>query len=161
MRKLFIVVAKFMGFWMFYSAFWGFTHVGLYLDMLVSLSDNTNSILWSLAGMVLSMASSFILGWLLLIKTEWLADKLKISEGNDLPVLNADSVLKTGIKLIGIHVAVFAIPKFVSSFYYYQFNFAFVAKLFAFFVSMGLGIFLAVKTEKVIKVISGNEGKAG
>ncbi|MEA2082171.1 MAG: hypothetical protein U9O97_05485 [Elusimicrobiota bacterium] len=131
MRKLFIIVAKFMGLWIIYSVLFLFLHTGLYLDMLVGMPKNATSIYWSLAGMGVNAIGLVILAWLLLLKTEWLADKFKIKEGDNLPAFNADSALRIGIKLIGIHLAVFALSKIS----YYRFNFAFVSSCLVFFPS--------------------------
>ncbi|MDO9513264.1 MAG: hypothetical protein Q7J59_01465, partial [Elusimicrobiota bacterium] len=125
MRKLFIVVAKFMGFWMFYTAVNAVIQLVFYLSVFRDLSNapNAKEVVGTFVFLAVSALFSLVLSWLLIIKTAWLADKFKIDDTDNLPEVNAAAILSTGIKLIGIYIAVFAISKFAESLGYFRFDF--------------------------------------
>ena len=62
----------------------------------------------------LSMIATFLLtlavAWLLLFRTEWLADKLKLPEHDDHPPLSADAILHVGARLLGLFVIIQTVP---------------------------------------------------
>ncbi len=156
MRKLFIVVAKLMGLWQLYSAIIITIQSSFYLSSSIQLSTVDKEIFLTLGLWVLNTAFVFILAWLLIVKTEWLADKFNINDRDDSPSFNAESALQIGIKLIGVYVAVLAMPQFMRRLRYYSVSVDVTLFLCigAFFLRLGLGFFLALKTEMIIKFIS-------
>ncbi len=106
MRKLFIVVAKLMGFWQLFLMVIFLIQVGINLDSLLAAARAPGSSVqyffeFTLSSSIVSIILSFGLSWFLLIKTGWLADKFKIKERDNLPAFNADRVLRGDIHRMG------------------------------------------------------------
>lgn len=64
-------------------------------------------------GMVATLVLTFGVAWLLLFRTDWLADKLAVPELDVQPSLSPESILHVGARLIGLYVVIQAGPALV------------------------------------------------
>jgi len=101
MRNLFIVAAKIIGLLQFCAAFKYFIvfdkqRLGYWRDALGVLIENSSALF------------VFALAYVLVVKTEWLADKvgLREKENSELPVPSRGDLLAVGLKLIGVYMGV-------------------------------------------------------
>ena len=103
MRRLFIVLAKIIG---LLQVYWGLTYffsiVIFIRNMGQMASSGADSSMSQVLGILLYAVLAFGTAWLLLFKTEWLADKIKVESDNELPSLSQDVVLNVGVKIIGL-----------------------------------------------------------
>ena len=115
MRHVFIVIAKLIGlFQIYWSLTWTCSLFMLYGQMTAIESVAMRQIsMWSATVLGCATLLGFGLGWMLLVKTTWLADKLKIPADAPLPAVSDDAVLRVGVKLIGIYFLARAIPEIV------------------------------------------------
>jgi hypothetical protein len=110
MKKLFLVFAKLLGLYQLYTAVMG----AMQLTAMVSMSriDGTplTHLALGVAGLLLFVAVSLAIARILIVKTDWLAEKVGIRD--DAPVEGLEHVpaLAVGICLIGIFVTVQAVP---------------------------------------------------
>ena len=107
MKQLFIVLAKLMGLFMIYKVFLDAIQLGLLTSMTLEIKP-LSLLIYSLLYLSLSVGSA----WLLLARTDWIADKLKIQDGDKFKVPKASVILETGVKLIGLYISVYAIASF-------------------------------------------------
>jgi hypothetical protein len=63
--------------------------------------------------MVATLLLTFGVAWLLLFRTDWLADKLKVPEQEAQAPLSADAILHVGARLLGLFVIIQAVPVLV------------------------------------------------
>ncbi len=146
MRNLFLVLAKLAGLFQIYRVCVVAIHTGLMIattpqrDALPATLES--HLLLGLVGVGLP----FFMAWLLLTRTEWLANKLKIGKEGLSEELKDDVVLRTGTKLIGLYAAVTAFS---------------ARSLPAIPVKLVLGYLLAVKTDMVIGWITNKRVPAG
>jgi hypothetical protein len=167
MRRLFIVLAKIAGLLQLYWTLANFLQVGYPLfhmfEQSVAGVPNTYYI-----GMVLYFVLLFGMSWVLIARTEWLADRLKIREDGEICKIDAQSVLLVGVKLIGLYVLVSAIPRLANSLSQltlplfdeneYRSNLLHSLKYITpVLLQLALGFFLAFKPETVVKIISGKK----
>ena len=117
MRKLFVVLAKLVGFLLIYWTLANFMQVGFMIWVAAKEPDPAEAakVLIGLAGILVYIALSFVMVWLFLAKTDWLANKLKIGADDMAGEVKEDAVLRVGVRLIGIYVTVFAVPTFVGA----------------------------------------------
>lgn len=164
MRRLFLVLAKLVGLLQLYWALVGFMQMATIFAVFArGESSQVNQVLISLIGVVVYFALSLGMAWLLLARTEWLADKLRIQDDGQAEELGKHPVLLVGIKLIGIYVTVHAIPSFVRVLLesrqiwegqvdWYMWN-----KIVPTALELGLGLFLALKSDIVVDIITGKK----
>jgi len=111
MRKLFLTLAKLMGLLLIYRALVNFMQIGFAIGMLIrSEPTQIEQVAAGLVGLTLYVALSLAMAWVLLMKTDWLANKLRVEEDGTSLRLPDRSVLVTGTQLIGLFVLVNAIP---------------------------------------------------
>jgi hypothetical protein len=115
MRNLFVVVAKLFGLVQVYSAL---TSLGIAVGFATQVAGAEPTHIGQQVIINVTIISfysilSFGLAWLLLCRTEWLADRLAIQcDGTRVEMTGAD-ILHVGTKLIGIFVIVRALPDLV------------------------------------------------
>jgi hypothetical protein len=160
MRNLFLVLAKLFGVLQFCSALTSLVQIGSYF----ATSGGLSSILTSGNVAFLVETASFLVvwmgtAWLLLARTEWLADRLGIHDGPEITGLDREPLLVVGVTLIGIYLTVQAIPELAGELAelgargFSQINWRPWNRIFASVVRLGLGLFLTLKSAKVIEMI--------
>jgi hypothetical protein len=106
------------------------------------------------------------MAWLLLARTEWLADKLKIQDEARIENLDKHPILLVGVKLIGVYVAVRAIPSLARAMldarhiWEGQVGLQLWNKIIPAALQLGLGLFLALRSEKVVDIITNRKQPA-
>lgn len=179
MRNVFIVIAKLIGLLQLY---WGISYIAA-LSLAFSHMKNSQlptDISQGSAGMqalpMLGFALlTFGLAYLLMFCTDGLARILGIKENQDSDKLPINHILQAGVKLIGVYLVALAIPELFKSLSEWIFTVrqyssstgALYAQMFrtvaaqGFFSSiiptllkLALGIFLAVRTSAVIRLIA-------
>lgn len=167
MRKLFLVLAKLVGLLQVYWALVNFMQIGFTLSMIGrSESTHTGQIVVSLIGIGAYFILSLGMAWLLLARTEWLADRVRIQDETDIQGLDKHPVLLAGVKLIGVYVTVYAIPSLVHALldsqrlWEGQIGLQVWNKIIPAALQLGLGLFLALRSEKVVEVITKNKEPA-
>jgi hypothetical protein len=116
MRKIFIVLAKLIGLLQIY---WGLAYAAAITLVFGQISPMAASaggqFFIQLVGILVSGFLAFGMAWLLLARTEWLADRLGIEADEHPVVLSEVVVLKTGMKLLGAYFLTRAVPAVVRS----------------------------------------------
>ena len=129
MRQLFIPLSKAFGLYMIYTGLcYAFTVFPMIIYQLSSPEDPVMGMTMvkvfgigvpatgiSFAAV---LALTLIGAWVLLIKPEWLADRVNIPQSNSLPEFNALSLISVGIKLIGIFAIVQGVPILAQAIFY-------------------------------------------
>lgn len=123
MRTLFIAVGKVFGLLQVYA---GLTYVLLMLPLMhmvgqasftvgaVSVSTAPGSTLALTAtSMTAMLVLTFGVAWLLLFRADWLADRLKIPEKDELSPLNDAVILGVGVRLLGLFAIIQAAPDLI------------------------------------------------
>jgi hypothetical protein len=160
-RRLFIVLAKLLG---LMQIFWSIAYVCsliFFLQQVATLhlqgADDGSELLQS-AVVALGAALSFGIAWLLLSRTDWLADRLGIEPETGPTEIKEEVLLSTGVRLIGIYVAIQAIPGLVRVIAQEWFKRGAIEHFTAFLASrllpdalkLALGLFLVVRTASVL-----------
>ena len=161
MRRQFLVLAKLVGLLQLYWALDNFMRIGFTLSM-IGRSEPTQigQIAVSLIGIATYFALSLGMAGLLLARTEWLADKLKMADEPEIEGLDQPSVLLVGVTLIGVYVTVNAIPSLsrvlldARHVWDGQFGLQLCNKIIPATLQLGLGLFLAMKSEKAVALIT-------
>lgn len=123
MRNLFLVLAKLTGILQAYWALTSVVQIGVLVGTLLSWNQaigGTGRVLLALANAGVYLALALGGAWLLLMRTEWLADKLGIPAQDEPLGLQEKALLRAGVKLIGIYVLIHAIPAFVRTMFGYD-----------------------------------------
>jgi|GEM_PF-2360993 len=163
MRRLFIVLAKIFGLLQFYRALVNFVQIGAAIGTLLSngrVRYDGEPYIAGLIGVVMYFVISLGVAWILLMRTEWLANKLKVKEEGDFGEIKEGAILRTGAKLIGLYVMAYAIPTFVRNVLDYGaagtgvFGIFFWTKVIPATLQLALGIFLTIKTDVVLAFIA-------
>lgn len=158
MRRLFLVLTKLVGLLQVYWAFVNFMQIGFAISMMIhSEPTQIGQLLFGLIGVVLYFCLSLGMAWLLLARTDWIADKLKISDEGESGIPQDDVILRTGVKLIGLYVTVYAIPELAKAllesqvFISWQVGIHFWTKILPAAIQLGLGLFFTFKSSKVLE----------
>jgi len=117
MRKMFLVAAKLLGLMQLYS---------MLMSSLPFLAVSMNyaetyhpSPIQVLLGGASALVWTIFYGWfawLLLFRTDWLADRLKIrDEPGDDRAFDRQAVLPLGVTLIGLYVVIHALPSLITA----------------------------------------------
>jgi hypothetical protein len=165
MRRLFLVLAKLVGLLQLYWALAGFIQIGPIFTMLHAPSGpiQVEQILTNLIGIVLYFALSLGMAWLLLARTEWLADRLKVQDEGGVDGLDKHPMLLVGVKLIGVYVTVLAIPSLARALLNSwqilagQIGLRVWHGIIPSALQLGIGLFLALKSDKVVEIITKKE----
>jgi hypothetical protein len=107
MRKLFIVLVKVGG--LFVVLFY-FLATFSFLMAVVSYAEHGLKMLYAALGCIFMVLS---VGYLLLFKTERLADWLHVPDGDISKSIDYDKLLSIGIKLLGLYYTVFGLVSFL------------------------------------------------
>ena len=168
MRRLFIVLAKIIGLLQIY---WGLTYlssISLFISQLAVITSTEPAqpmqyVIQS-GGIVFFSLLCFGMAWLLLARTEWLADKLNVQEEGESRELKDDVILRVGIKLIGVYVTVYAIPALAKALSELAtFGLGYVksiglwTKILPATLQLVLGLFVMFRSDKVVDLVAGNK----
>ena len=172
MRRLFIVLAKLLGLLQIYWALVYFVQLGFWLGRLVRVpSPSLGQMVLEVVGIIVYTALSIGMAWLLIAKTDWLADKLKIdTETEESTDLKEDVILRCGVKFIGLFVAIYAVPAIVRALLrsgiFGIFDHGITSPAFSMVIwdfldvvlapalQLALGLFLALKSTKVVEMMT-------
>ncbi|NQT91574.1 MAG: hypothetical protein HQ559_02350 [Lentisphaerae bacterium] len=169
MRRIFIVSGKIIG---LLQIFWGLTYLSSISLFMSQMGRTEPSMARAMAIQIGGVAGyavlAFGMAWLLLARTEWLADKLKIPTDDHLPSLSDDVLLRAGIKLIGVYVLATAVPALaravaeVATFSAWQSYLGILmTRLVPAVFRVAIAILLAIRTDFVLRVISRGENTHG
>lgn len=112
MKQLFYVFAKLLGLFQLYTALIGAMQWVSMLTMIArSVPEPFTGMLLGAAGALVFLAVAFAAAWILIVKTEWLADKVGIRDDAPVAGLGHVPALAVGICLIGIFVTVQSLPE--------------------------------------------------
>ena len=181
MKNVFVVLAKLIG---LFQLYWGISYIAALSLSLSHMKNSQFSADVSQGGggmQVFPMLGfallTFGLAYLLMFCTDWLARMLGIKENQDSDKLPVNLLLPAGVKLIGVYLVALAIPEIFKSLSEWIFTVrqyssstgddALYAQMFrtvaaqGFFSSiipsllkLALGIFVAVRTSTVIRLIA-------
>jgi hypothetical protein len=124
MRTLFIAVGRVFG---LIQAYYGLAYVTSIIPALYMMqqasgdtagevgtrSFSGNTVILTTGSMIATLLLTFGVAWLLLFRTEWLANKLKIPEQNAQSSLTGETIFCVGARLLGIFVIIQAVPDLV------------------------------------------------
>ena len=116
MRSIFIAVSKVFGLIQVYEALLltvGMVSIihGLFYASFSGVADFGVTWLLGIGSVVLSFLIYLALAWLLIFKTEWLADKLGIPEQIGIDIPPRDQLLFIGIVLVGLYISVIGLAE--------------------------------------------------
>lgn len=115
MKNLFLVFAKLLGLVLLYLVLiTSFQIIGLFFW---ALGDHP-PVPQLAAGLLLSLLALFAslaAVWILLVRTEWLAGKLKLNTDAPLGAFTPDAALVVGLTLIGVYLAVRSLSQIVGA----------------------------------------------
>lgn len=169
MRRLFIVLAKLIGLLQVYWALTYLAHLALFLGQMSRMEPTeAGQTAIQVAGIVAFTVLAFGVAWLLLVRTEKLADLLKIPTDDPLPMLSDDVVLRAGMKLTGVYMVANSIPGLVSAicevgaYGTYLGPFApILTKVLPAALRLALGLLLAIRTGFVMDRLATGEKVSG
>jgi hypothetical protein len=165
MRNLFIVLAKVVGLLQIATVINYLQFQIGYINYIVGSEDWLYSLRSQLVNMVgYSMCMGLVLGfaWVLLFRTNWIANRLGIPEGEELSGPKQDSFLPIGIKLLGVYILVDAVPGFVwvmiepRAFNPDESAAHFWIRIVPSVLKLAFGLILVGKTSYVMELISGD-----
>jgi hypothetical protein len=103
---------------------------------------------------------TIIAAWLLIVKAEWLADKLDLPQSGAESPGAAKAILYAGIKLIGLYVIIQGVIAFVPGLFYLRHSPPFVIFVLSTIVPpllrIGIGLLLVLKTSFIYKTLEDN-----
>lgn len=157
MRRLFLVFAKLLGLLQIYSVI--MTPVQIWLFFTMPAPDGS-SLLINLIVASTCLVLAFGFAWLLLVRTEWLADKLGVQDATDVSDLERHPALSVGVQLLGIYFTVHVTPNLVRWILCCYNTWAlglmrdFWGEIIPDSVQLGLGVFLMLASDKVVAMIA-------
>ncbi len=124
MRTLFIAVGRVFG---LLQVYYGITYVTSMIPAIIVVQQATGdtniqmtahtfagtAVALTAGSMIATFLLSLVVAWLLLFRTEWLADKLKLPEYDDHPPLSADAIFHVGARLLGLFVIIQTAPDLI------------------------------------------------
>ena len=161
MRNIFIVAAKLLGLLQLFGAIAAFLQVAFTIPFYGGEQATQMQLILIIVGSVLFLVVNLALALILVFKTEWLANLLRIPADVNLAPLQKPQVLNLGAKLIGLYILLQGLPSFVRALFQIGSMQPFGAFMFSTIstpvVQIGLGLFLVLKTTKVVGLITQNK----
>jgi hypothetical protein len=160
MKKLFLVFAKLLGLVQLYATTVAALQMFAMVAMVLRGAINPFTAAVSLGGLVLYTGVALAIAWVLLKRTEWLADLVGIRDDAPIEGLERVPALIVGIALIGVFVTVRALPNLVGTLIGLRDQWAMaplrlVAKqMVPHLVQLALGLFLALKPAAIARRIA-------
>ena len=173
MRPLFIMICKVYGLMQVYA---GLTYVFTVLPILRALTappeidgagatmatafhGNMTSLTSISLGTMVTM--TFAMAWLLIFRTEWLADRLNIPTSDCAQSPSVNTLLVAGTKLIGLYVIVQGLPPFVEVLFQIRnllYSGIFMwSSVFLALTRLIIGGFLVMMTDPIVRFITREE----
>jgi len=165
MRRVFIVLAKLVGIILLYRWLIYFSSGLMYFSNISNFGSNQQSnIFLQIIGIVGSVLIGLGVGWVLVIKTCWLADKLGVKDDDLLPDLSMDVFLRAGFKLIGMYIFLVAMPLVFTAVYrfgsygmYGDLAKIIWAAVLPAILQVVLALFLMIRTDNVLRLLEKGE----
>ena len=157
MRQLFLVLAKLFGVLQLFYGLVGFVHIGFSMYNMRAEMSRSVYILATMLDATIFLVVSMGVAWLLLARTEWLADKLRIEEEAKPAGFDMEPLLFVGVTLIGVYVTIHAIPALAGALVelrWMESSSHVWDKITSSVVQLGLGIVLMLWSPKVIGLIT-------
>jgi hypothetical protein len=165
MRRLFLVLAKLVGLMQAFQAFMALIQIGGTVNALLGSSPARAyfpSLYGSIIGLFVSFPLSIALAWLLLFRTEQVADFLRVGPDEPVPAFRRDVLLNVGVKLIGLYLAAEAIPSLARWLYEARYfaerrmpnSFYTWAGILQPALAIVVGIVLIAKTRQIVSLIT-------
>ncbi len=173
MRKFFIAVAKVFG---LLQVYYGLAYVTSIIPMIgmmtraasdagvgvAATSFSGESLPYTMAGLVGTLVLTFGVAWLLLFRTQWLADKLSIPEEAISDGLAQDAIILIGIILMGLQVTIRAAPAFVAAcFRPAGFGSWTLSSMLSPAIKLAFGLLLAIRPQLVLRLLGQGEKTHG
>ena len=125
MRNVFNTLAKIIGVWVVVLGVRNLSRVFSYIAEAEKINDiaggnfaKGDMYIFLCAIQLISAGLFFILAWVLIFKTDWVANRLKVpKDENTCQPLERSALFPMGIQLLGLYVALEAIPFFMSALY--------------------------------------------
>lgn len=157
MRQLFLVLAKLFGLYHFCYGLLSLIQTFGYLAMLLG-SEQTALSIGFLVQTASVSAASLGMAWLLIAKTDWLANKLGIPDGAEAIGMEREPLLFAGVALLGVYLTVNAIPTLggelvVRGLKGIDIDWRTAIKIVSSIIQLGLGLFLTLRSATVVEVI--------
>jgi len=173
MRKIFIAMAKVFGLLQVYYGLAYATSIIPIVTMFARTTSNSGvevtatsfsgeSLPYTLIGLLATLVLTLGVAWLLLFRTTWLADKLKIPEEQEVGGLANDSILLIGITLIGVYITAKTAPSLVLGCFrpsYYG-SWSFFSVLLP-ALKLAFGLLLAIRPRLVLCLLAKGEKTHG
>ncbi|MDY0148968.1 MAG: hypothetical protein RBT03_02645 [Kiritimatiellia bacterium] len=169
MRRIFIVLAKLIGLLQIYWGLMYIPSIAIFIGQMVRMeSSGFGQLAIQMGGILGFVFINFGMAWLLLARTEWMADTLKIEAHDPLPVLSDAIVLQAGIKVVGVYILAKAIPGLVKAISEASAYGLWEGRLTAIWTTIipsvlqvALALFLAIRTEQVLSLLAKGEKAQG
>ena len=151
MRKLFVVFAKLLGLVQLYATVTAALQMLAMAAMVLRGKINPFTGAVSFSGLVIFTGIALAIAWVLLKRTEWLADVVGIRDDAPVEGLERVPALVVGIALIGVFVTVQALPRLVGALIGMQTHLdevplqILVKDLVPYLLQLAIGLFLALK----------------
>lgn len=166
MRRLFIVLAKLFGVYQVYAALVGFMQVCLIFISIVGIREadrfagGASQYFPALAFALTYLLLALGMAWILLMRTDWLADKMDLKDDGIPEGGQEGALLRTGVKLIGLYVTVSALPAIVRLFLgptLFSSNpprLDFWSQGVPLIIQLALGLFLAIWADRALDLLT-------
>ena len=173
MRKLFIAASKVFGLLQVYYGLAYVTSIIPMIGMITRAASDTSvavaatgfsgeSLPYTVIGLVGTLLLTFGVAWLLLFRTEWLADKFKIPDEANPGGLAKDTIILIGTILIGLHVTVKAAPALVSAcFRSGGYGPWVLSSILSPALRLAFGLLLAIRPQLVLRLLAKGEKAQG
>ena len=161
MKRIFLVVAKLVGLLQLYWTFVNFMQIGFAISMIIrSEAVEVGQAIAGVIGIALYLCLSLGMSWILLARTDWLADKLNIKDDDGCIIPKGDAILRNGTILIGIYISAYAIPGLAKAIAEYatitewRMGVRFWTQILPEAIQLLLGLYLTFKSSKVTEMIT-------
>lgn len=172
MRALFVAVSKVCGLVQVYS---GLVYITAMLPILHMLGQSKakgadvityttfygENIVLTAVSMAAMLVLTFGVAWLLLFRTVWLADKLRIPATNGGTSLPVEQIIRIGTKLIGLYVIVQGLPTLIEALFQMRHTMPFgiymLSTITPPLVRIAIGAGCVAKTDMIVKFITRKE----
>lgn len=163
MRTIFIAVAKVFGLLQVYYGIAYATSILPLMRVFGSKEVTTTGFsgghyAYTLVGVICTFILTFGTAWLLLCRTTWIADKLRIPDEPECGSISTDTIILTGTVLLGIYTVLQAAPTLVSrSFYPGDYGQWFISSICGAAFKLALGLFLTIRPRTVMNLLAKGE----
>jgi hypothetical protein len=172
MRRLFIVGAKLLGlvclWWGIFATLQILSYSAMFFGNQAYQSPLIATLL-NILGLIIYFVLAVCFAWILLFRTNWVADKVGLDKDDVLPSWPQEhKLLYLGIVLLGLYVLTHAIPGFAKSLFTLAGNFRnqrnsafFIVPLFTNIIETILGVLLIIMPGRIIELIDKVQKKLG